>query len=209
MNIIDRKIVLNLNANWQAINVRTVADAFVAMNGGNSDNPPVKALDISYPQDENGNYDFANPSIVPVTWNEWIALPIREFDLVVNTAKYKLRVPSVIVSVNFNKMPKKRFRPNKSTLYNLQGGRCGYTNEKISFNEGNIEHVQPRSLGGKDTFENLLVVKKELNSERGNKPLSELGLSRKFHHKEPAPIPSQYSIKTLANYDWKFFIDVD
>jgi len=209
MNIIDRKIVLNLNANWQAINIRTVKDAFIAMNGGDADNPPVKALDITYRQNEDGEYNFDEPeSIVPVTWLEWLTLPIREFDLVVNTAKCKIRAPSVIVSVNYNKMPKKRFRPTKSVLYELQKGICGLTGKKISYKQANLEHKIPKSLGGKDTFENLMVADEKINSERGNKPYHELGLRPLFNHKEPAPIPTQYTIKNLVHNDWKFFLDV-
>lgn len=208
MNIIDRKIVLSLNGMWQAIGTKTVAEAFTAMMGGTKDNPPVKALDISYPQDEDGNYDFENPSIRDVTWIEWVSLPIREFDLVVNTAKYKLRVPTVVVAVNFKKMPKKRFRPTKSVMYELQKGICGLTGKPITFKQSNIEHKIPRSRGGKDTFENLMVVDKEINSKRGNRPYEELGLVPRFNHKEPAPIPVQYSIKSLAHHDWKFFVDL-
>ena len=208
MNVVDRKIVLNLNANWQAINIRTVSEAFISMNGGNKDSPPAKALDISYLQDENGNYDFENPSIIPVTWNEWVSLPIREFDLVVNTSRSKIRVPTVIVSVNYNKMPKKRFKPTRSLLFELQRGICGLTHKKISMKQSNLEHKIPKSLGGKDTFENLMVVDKDINSKRGNKPYSELGLIPLFSHKEPAPIPVQYSIKKLEVLDWKWFLDI-
>lgn len=207
MNIVDRKIVLSLNANWQAINIRTVAQAFVAMTGGDSDNPPVKALDISYPIDNDGNYDFNTmPSIVPCSWLEWIALPIREYDLVVNTSKYKIRVPTVVVSVNYNKIPKRRIRPTTRVLYEMQNGRCGYTNEKVTLKQVNIEHKVPRSLGGKDVFPNLMVVKKEINSKRGNRPLEELGLKPLFNHKEPAPIPAEFTIKNLASPDWKWFL---
>lgn len=209
MNIIDRKLVLSLNAGWQPIGVKTVADAFVSMMGGNADNPPVKALDISYPQDKDGNYDFENPSIVPVTWAEWLALPIREFDLVVNTSKHKIRVPSVIVSVNFNKMPKKKFRPTKALLYELQKGICGLTGKKISFKQANLEHKIPKSFGGKDTFENLMVADAIVNSKRGNKPYEELGLKPLFNHKEPAPMPVNYVIKKLESHDWKWFLDLD
>ena len=210
MNIIDRKIVLNLNANWQAINIRSVSEAFVAMNGGDENNPPVKALDISYPQKENGEYDFdSTPSIIPVSWLEWLALPIREHDLVVNTAKYKIRVPTVIVSVNYKKIPRRNIRPTKNVLYEMQGGRCGYTGEKISPKQGNIEHKTPRSYGGKDTFENLMVVKKEINFKRGNKPLEEVGLKPLFHHKQPAPIPVSFTIKNLAHMDWKWFLETN
>jgi hypothetical protein len=210
MNLVDRKIVLSLNGNWQPIGLSTVKQAFIGMNGGDEENPPTKALNIEYPQDENGNYNFSNyENISPLTWLEWLALPIREFDYVINTSKYKIRVPSVIVAINFKKLPKKKFRPTASLLYEMQKGICGYTGEHITFRQGNIEHVKPRSMGGRDTFGNLIYVKKEVNSLRGNKPLSEVGLKPLFHHKEPAPMPVNYTIKNILHNDWKFFVDIE
>ena len=207
MDITSKK-VLCLNANWQAINVRTVKEAFVAMLGGDSNNPPVKALDINYPILENGEYDFdTQPSIVPVTWLEWESLPIREYDFVINTSKNKIRIPSVVVSVNYTKIPKKRFRPTKPTLYKMQGGKCGYSGDKISINQGNLEHVNPRSHGGKETFENLMFVKKELNSLRGNKPLHEFPFKPLFKNREPQPIPVNFTISPGDNIDWRWFIN--
>lgn len=209
MNIVDRNIVLSLNGNWQAIGVKTVAEAFTAMMGGTKNNPPVKALDFDYPQDANGNYDFENPVIKDVSWVEWLALPIREFDLVVNTSKHKIRVPTVVVAVNFKKMPKKRFRPTKKVLFELQKGICGLTGKPITFSQANIEHKKPKSQGGKDTFENLMVADKRANNARGDKPYSELGIVPRFNHKEPAPIPVSYTIKTIQHHDWKFFVDLE
>ncbi|MDO8610981.1 MAG: hypothetical protein Q7R95_10660 [bacterium] len=207
MNIADRRIVLNLNANWQAINIRTVHEAFVAMMGGTDDNPPVKALDISYSKNENGEYDFnTQPSIIPVSWIEWVSLPIREYDLTINTAKYKLRVPSVVVSVNYHKVPKKRFRPTKSVLLEMQKNICGLTGKPITAKQSNLEHKLPRSLGGRETFENLIVVDKTINSKRGNKPYEEFGLFPIFNHREPAPIPVNFTFKQYASLDWRWFV---
>ena len=44
----------------------------------------------------------------PVTWDEWITLPIRTDDNFVRPACCDVRVPAVIVAVNFVKVPKKR-----------------------------------------------------------------------------------------------------
>jgi len=209
MSIVDKKMVLCLNANWQAIGVRTVGEAFVAMMGGNNENPPVKALDISYPRNNDDSYDYSNPSITPVSWVEWMALPIREFDYVVNTARNKIRVPTVVVAVNYKQMPKKRFRPTKQVLLELQQYICGLTGKKITAGQANIEHKVPKSDGGKDTFENLMAVDKRANNARGNKPYAELGLKPLFNHKEPAPIPVSFAIKNIAHQDWKLFLNVD
>lgn len=206
MNLKDRKIVLNLNAGWQAIDIRTVAEAFVAMNGGTNDEPPVRALDITYKQNPDGSFCFDElPLFAPVTWVEWIDLPIRPYDLVINTPNKKIRVPTVLVAAKYNKIPTKRIRPNKKTLYELQNRRCGYTGDIISFNQGNIEHKTPKSLGGKDTFENLMIVKKEINSKRGNKPLELLNLKPLFAHREPQPIPVSFTINFNEHPDWKWF----
>ena len=82
-DILNKTIVLVLNRNWQAINIRTPADAFcqLATNAAT-------ALDIE-----------SDEHIRPVKWDEWITLPIRESDHAVRTARGAIRVPTVIVAV--------------------------------------------------------------------------------------------------------------
>ena len=91
-DILNKTIVLVLNRNWQAINTRTPQDAFCQMATN-----VATALEI-----DGENY------IRPVTWDEWITLPIRDQDNAVQTVRGPIRVPTVIVAVNFAKVPKKR-----------------------------------------------------------------------------------------------------
>jgi len=42
--------------------------------------------------------------IRPVSWDEWITLPVREGDHAVRTARGANRVPTVIVALNFAKV---------------------------------------------------------------------------------------------------------
>lgn len=206
MNVLNNK-VLNLNKNWQILDIRNVKEVLVAMNGGDIDNPPVKALDINYPLKDNGDFDFdSTPSIMPVNWLEWITLPIRSYDSVINTPTLKIRCPTVVICVNYNKIKMRKFRPNKQTLFDLQKGVCGYSNKKIAFKDGNIEHIIPQSKGGDSTFKNLLFVDKKINFERGNKDLNEVGLKPLFSHRQPAPIPVSFTIKEIENNDWKWFL---
>ena len=91
-DILNKTIVLVLNRNWQAINVRTPQEAFCMMATN-----VATALDI-----EGENH------IRPVTWDEWITLPVRSQDNAVRTARGPIRVPTVIVAVNYARVPKKR-----------------------------------------------------------------------------------------------------
>src|ERR1700743_511779 len=96
-DILNKAIVLVLNRNWQAINIRTPADAFCQMATN-----AVTALDIEL------NADAQTETLRPVTWDEWRTLPIRAGDHAVNTIHGAIRMPTVIVAVNYAKVPKKR-----------------------------------------------------------------------------------------------------
>ena len=86
-DILNKTIVLVLNRNWQAINIRTPADAFCQMATN-----VATALEI----------DGEN-HIRPVTWDEWTTLPIRDGDNAVHSVRGAIRVPTVIVALNFAK----------------------------------------------------------------------------------------------------------
>ena len=96
-DILNRATVLVLNRNWQAINVRTPQDAFCQMATG-----VATALEI-----DTGDGARAE-ALRPVTWDEWITLPVRSQDSAVLTMRGPIRVPAVIVALNYAKVPKKR-----------------------------------------------------------------------------------------------------
>src|SRR5207249_9873137 len=89
-DILNKTIVLVLNRNWQAINVRTPQEAFCMMATN-----VATALEIEF-----GDGARAE-ALRPVTWDEWITLPIRPQDNAVQTVRGQVRVPTVIVAVNY------------------------------------------------------------------------------------------------------------
>src|SRR5262245_39581319 len=96
-NILNKSIVLVLNRNWQAINVRTPQEAFCMMATN-----VATALEIELATDARAD------ALRPVTWDEWITLPVRPQDNAVQTTRGAIRVPTVIVAVNYARVPKKR-----------------------------------------------------------------------------------------------------
>src|SRR6266404_3443580 len=103
-DILNKSIVLVLNRNWQAINIRTPQEAFCQMATN-----VATGLDIEF-EDAGAEESLAlrTPNLRPVTWDEWITLPIRPQDNAVQTVRGPVRVPTVIVAVNYAKVPKKR-----------------------------------------------------------------------------------------------------
>ena len=213
MNTVANKLIcLNLNASWQPVGFKTVKDAIVDLCGSESNGKPsTMALDIEYELDENGQpiFDEAK-SMNPVSWDEWMMLPIRPWDLAINSPTRSIRVPTVIIATNFNKMPIKSFKgkPSKDGIWNRDQGICQYTGKKLSKDQSTIDHVIPRSKGGQDTWTNMVVCDKTLNSKKGNKLNSEMGLKLRKDPIEPNPMPVSALIREAKHHTWKHFLTI-
>jgi len=190
-NILNQTIVLVLNRNWQAINIRTPQDAFCQMATN-----VATALEI-----EGENY------IRPVTWDDWITLPIRNGDNAVHTVRGPIRVPTVIVALNFAKVPKKRPKLCAKTIRERDGNRCQYTGKSLRPEEGSLDHVLPRSRGGKDEWENLVWADKTVNAKKGNRLPHEAGLKLLTVPRAPREMPVTALIRNAHGIvDWKLFV---
>lgn len=209
MSFLNKPLVLRLNRGWQPIGRSTVKDALVAMSSGDEFIKAATAIDIQYVKNESGEWDFSNPvGLVPVSWSDWVNLPVRDFDLVIRTSRISIRVPTVIIANNYAKMPIIKTHPTNSAIWKRDNGVCQISGEKVTKNSGNIEHLTPRSRGGKNTFKNLVLVKKELNSIKGDRTLNEMGWKLIREPAEPMPVPASATIRELSHRDWAHFLTV-
>jgi 5-methylcytosine-specific restriction endonuclease McrA len=191
-DILNKNIVLVLNRNWQAINIRTPQDAFCQMATN-----AATALDI---EDES--------RIRPVPWDEWISLPIRDGDNAVRTAHRIIRVPAVIVAVNFARVPKKRPKLNARNIRERDGNRCQYTGRLLRPDEGNLDHVVPRSRGGADTWENLVWSAKDVNHRKADRLPHEAGLRLLTVPRAPRELPVTAHLRNAHGVaEWKLFLN--
>ncbi len=177
----------------------------------NSQNPndeeaPAVALDIGYDY-SNGVWDFENPVYMnPCPWEEWVKLSVREFDDVIHTPRMVLRAPTVIIDRNFNKMPVKHFKANHQSIRERDNYTCQVTGKKLTKGEGNVDHLLPKSRGGKNTWTNLVFMSKEINFKKGDKTLEEAGMTLIRQPKAPLPTVASALIKEARHFSWKPFL---
>jgi 5-methylcytosine-specific restriction endonuclease McrA len=158
-NVLQRKVLV-LNRVWQAINQRSVQDALVQMA-----TDVVTALDIQ-----------PDGTMIPVKWEDWLKLPLLEEDEVVHTTKLKIRMPTVIVTCKYSKVPKRRPRFTLRNVAKTYDNRCAYTGRILKPSEWSKDHVLPLSRGGKDVPENVVLADKIVNNRKGDKLPHEAGL---------------------------------
>lgn len=203
-NIADKSIVLKLNRNWVRVGVGTVGDTICDLMTG-----VVTAVDITYPFNDDGSPNFTTYDYIkPVRWDEWIQLPVRPWDLCINSTKIKIRVPTVVITTKYAKIPEKKFKgkPTKEGLFIRDNGIDPYTTLELDFDSATIDHVIPTSRGGTDTYDNTVLTTKEINNRKGNKLNSEAGLVMQFLPTQPKPMLVSQTIRRARHHDWKHFL---
>lgn len=190
-DVLHKMTVLVLNRNWQAIDVKTPAEAFCMMAAGTA-----TALAIN----ENGE-------MYPESMERWFQLDVRDSDNVVRTVHGPVRVPTVIVLSRYDKVPRRRPKLSGRGIWERDGGICQYTGRKLTREEGNIDHVVPRSRGGKTSWDNCVLADKRINSRKADRLPHEAGLALRRPPTAPKDMPATYYIRNIYGVpDWNMFL---
>ena len=78
--------------------------------------------------------------------------------------------------MNYARVPKKRPKLSARAIRERDGNRCQYTGRLLHPDEGNLDHIVPRSRGGADTWENLVWSAKDVNQRKADRLPHEAGL---------------------------------
>ncbi len=145
--------------------------------------------------------------MTPVLWADWLTLAVREQDRAVRTVRGELRVPTVVVAANYARVPMRRRSFSGRALWERDGGVCQYTGRRLKVGEGNIDHVVPRSRGGRTDWENCVLAHREVNSRKANKTPAEAGLVLLRKPAMPKPLSATMLIRnTHGVQDWEHFL---
>jgi 5-methylcytosine-specific restriction endonuclease McrA len=109
--------------------------------------------------------------------------------------------------LNFAKVPKKRPKLCARTIRERDGNRCQYTGKLLRPDEGSLDHVLPRSRGGKDEWGNLVWSDKTVNAKKGNRLPHEAGLKLLSAPRAPKEIPVTALLRNVHGIaEWKLFV---
>ncbi|MFM6980878.1 MAG: HNH endonuclease [Micrococcales bacterium] len=100
-------------------------------------------------------------TVLQMSTDATVHSPSKDFDL-----------PSVILLSRYVRIPSSRMIPvSRRGVLRRDAHRCSYCGRSAN----TIDHVQPKSRGGKDTWENLVACCLKCNNTKGDKTLSEIG----------------------------------
>lgn len=141
--------VLVLNRSWIAVNVATVRRALTLVYQD--------IARIVEPHDYS-TYDF----------DGWIeaSQAAKAGKRIVSTS-FEIRVPEVIVLRGFNKRFSKEVKFSRRNIFERDGNSCQYCGRKFDRCDLTLDHVMPRSRGGKSTWENVVLCCLKCNIRKG------------------------------------------
>jgi 5-methylcytosine-specific restriction endonuclease McrA len=146
--------VLVLNRNYQPVHVTTVKRAFSLLYQG-----VAKAIDTEYRL-----YEF----------DDWAALSATED--CITTINRTIRVPRVLVLSAYEYLPRGRVRFSRLNIYARDHDTCQYCARQLPRSELNLDHVVPRSQGGKTSWENVVCSCVPCNLKKGGRTPAQAGM---------------------------------
>jgi 5-methylcytosine-specific restriction endonuclease McrA len=191
MNTIRQETVLVLNRCWQAINIKS----------------PAEAISMMYDDSATGLDIRGEDNMVPLKWEDWVSLPYDENSSYIKTVSLQIKIPKIIVLSNFDRVPFKRPKFTTKNLWIRDGGICQYTGKKLTPNNGNIDHIIPKSKGGKSIWTNCVLAHKEVNAKKADRTPEESGLKLIRKPLAPRDLPVSLYIKNKHNIkEWDIFL---
>ena len=98
-----------------------------------------------------------------------------ESDVVFRSQHLEIKAPAVVRMITMVKVPyRTRIPLTRSNLIARDKGICGYCGDHAGRN-GTIDHIHPRSRGGRHEWENVVLACSPCNAKKDDKTLQELG----------------------------------
>ncbi len=182
--------VLVLNRFFVPISITSVKRAFVLLYCG-----VAKAVSENYE-----TFDFES-------WAEVSRTKEKGQDCI-KTVSSIIKTPRVILLVRYEGFHRKKPRFNRINIFRRDGGRCQYCAKLFPRSELSIDHVIPRSRGGKSAWENVVCCCVKCNRKKGGRTPEEAGMKLLSKPKAPSwDFLDSFYVKTVKYKEWEPFLD--
>ncbi len=186
--------VLVLNKSWVAVNVASARRALCLVFQGHA--KIVHPADYSL-HDFDGWCDLSRDPAFRAHYTRMIHTPNLEIPL-----------PEVVILTLFNSFVRREVSFSRRNIFARDRHRCQYCGKRPAKQYLTLDHVFPRSRGGKDTWDNLVLACIECNVYKGNRTPEEAGMPLLAKPSAPLWLP-RYGTRIPKHEitSWRRFVD--
>jgi 5-methylcytosine-specific restriction endonuclease McrA len=139
----------------------------------------------------------------------WSALSVAAGDEAVGLVGRAIRVPRVVVLVAYDRVPRRNVRFSRRNIFVRDRNTCQYCGRTFHSSELNLDHVVPRSQGGKTSWENIVCSCVLCNKRKGGHRPEQAGMRLVVLPRTPRWSPEYaFSLRTPIHREWVPFLNV-
>lgn len=139
----------------------------------------------------------------------WSQLAVARDAEAIGTPGGPIRIPRVIVLVAFDRLPKRHVRFSRINLMARDNFQCQYCGRRPHRAELNLDHVVPRSLGGRSTWENVVTSCVDCNRKKGGRTPRQAHVKLLRKPERPRWTPLANLMWSSVRYqEWRPFLSV-
>jgi 5-methylcytosine-specific restriction endonuclease McrA len=102
-------------------------------------------------------------------FESWSALSVAVHQDSLGLVDRAIRVPRVILLQSYDRVPRRQIRFNRFNVYARDRNTCQYCGRRFPRPDLNLDHVIPRSQGGRSTWENIVCSCQTCNRRKGGR----------------------------------------
>lgn len=129
---------------------------------------------------------------------------IEHYSALIHTIQTTFPYPSVIRLRSYIKKPFKGVALTRKNILMRDSHHCQYCGKNNTFMT--LDHVVPRSAGGKDTWENLVCACVRCNNKKGNRTPSQAGMQLLSKPKRPSHLLYLQAIAEKSHPSWHDYL---
>lgn len=181
--------VLVLNRSYLPVHVTSARRAFSLIYQGTA-----KAVNANYE-----TFDFED-------WSQHAPASDAE---AVGTSRGAIKVPRVIVLDGYDRVPKRHVRYSRLNIFARDNFTCQYCGDRPPRSQLNLDHVVPRALGGRTTWENVVCSCVDCNRRKGGRTPAQARFRLARKPVRPRWTPVIHHVVQSMRYDeWRPFLHI-
>ena len=151
---------------------------------------------------------------VSYDFSEWCELSelAREFEPDahdwIRTVSFDIAIPRIIRLAVYDRLPRQTVKFNRRNIYARDQNECQYCGKRFSTCDLSLDHVVPRSQGGKAAWDNIVCACLDCNIKKGGRTPAQAHLKLIRRPTKPRRNPVLTIKLADGRYaSWKAFLD--
>ncbi|MBN2138919.1 MAG: HNH endonuclease [Sedimentisphaerales bacterium] len=126
----------------------------------------------------------------------------------VSTVSFHIAVPRIVRLLFYDRLPRNEVKFNRRNIFARDKNKCQYCGKRFATSELSLDHVIPRSMGGKAVWSNIVCACTDCNVMKGSRTPSQAGMTLIKKPVKPRHNPLVHIHLGHQRYrSWKQFLD--